>query len=134
MVLFFTSCAITEYPDAPEPAREAAALERMFAGSDIFSQTLTGFALYDPESDSMLYQQDAARFFTPASNTKTLTLYASLKALPDTLSSLRYTVRNDTLYFRCTGDPAFLNPEFDQNGVLEFLKEREEHLVYYDAH
>lgn len=131
---FMAGCGSTETTAKVETEETLHPLEELFITSDIFNQTLTGFALYDPEADSMVYQQDFKRFFTPASNTKTLTLYASLKALPDTLTSLRYTVRNDTLYFRGTGDPSFLNPEFDQNGVLEFLKEREEHLVYYDAH
>jgi serine-type D-Ala-D-Ala carboxypeptidase/endopeptidase (penicillin-binding protein 4) len=116
-------------PDAPDSP-----LTRLFSDSEVFRQSITGFALYDPESDSMLYNRDAHRFFTPASNTKILTLYASLNALPDTLPSMRYTVVSDTLYFRGTGDPAFLNPNFEMNEVFEFLKSREEILVYYDSH
>ncbi|MCC5913191.1 MAG: D-alanyl-D-alanine carboxypeptidase [Balneolaceae bacterium] len=127
-------CGSTETTAQVEAEEILHPLEELFTTSDIFNQTLTGFALYDPEADSMVYQQDFKRFFTPASNTKTLTLYAALKALPDTLPSLRYAVRNDTLYFRGTGDPAFLNPEFESNGVFEFLKNRDEHLVYFDAH
>jgi D-alanyl-D-alanine carboxypeptidase/D-alanyl-D-alanine-endopeptidase (penicillin-binding protein 4) len=115
-------------PDASEPVSD------FFRESDVFSQSLTGFVLYDPEADSVLFEKDGSRFFIPASNMKIFTLYASLKILPDTLPSLRYTVRNDTLRFRGTGDPAFLNPDFEQNKVYNFLKERPETLVYYDNH
>ncbi len=109
-------------------------LEKIFTKSDVFSESITGFVLYDPESESILHNRDAERYFTPASNTKILTLYAALQALPDTLASLRYTVRNDTLYFRGTGDPSFLSPYFDYYKVYDFLKNREEVLVYDDSH
>jgi serine-type D-Ala-D-Ala carboxypeptidase/endopeptidase (penicillin-binding protein 4) len=109
-------------------------LTQFFEESNVFSQSITGFALFDPDSDSLIFDRDADRFYTPASNTKILTLYASLKSLPETLPSLRYQVQNDTLYFRGTGDPAFLNPEFDFSSAFDFLKSRPEQLVYYDGH
>jgi D-alanyl-D-alanine carboxypeptidase/D-alanyl-D-alanine-endopeptidase (penicillin-binding protein 4) len=131
LVLF--SCQPTEVISESEPEiRDPIAL--FFEESRIFNQSTTGFALYDPESGTLIYDRDADRFFTPASNTKILTLYASLKALPDTLPSIRYQVRNDTLYFRGTGDPAFLNPEFDFTEPYQFLKNSTETLVYYDGH
>lgn len=125
-----TPDAIAE-DDYPE---ELTQLEKFFQNSDIFSQSITGFALYDPEADSTLYSRDAHRYFTPASNTKIFTVYAALKALPDTLPSLRYQIINDTLYFRGTGDPSFLNPHFDNKEAFHFLKNRDEVLAYYDAH
>lgn len=109
-------------------------LDRFFNESDIFNQSMSGFALYDPLSDSLLHDHDSHRFYTPASNTKIFTLYAALQSLPDTLPSLRYHVRNDTLFFRGTGDPTFLNPNFNNNVAYDFLKNREETLVYHDTH
>ena len=125
-----TADSVTEHP----AEEELTLLVHFFNESDVFGESITGFVLYDPKADSILHNRDGHRFFTPASNTKTLTLYASMKALPDTLPSLRYEVRNDTLYFRGTGDPAFLNPNFDFTDTYEFLKSRDETLVYYDAH
>jgi len=117
-----------------EQAEAVSGIERIFLESEAFSGSHTGFVLYDPESDSLLYERDANRYFVPASNTKLLTLYASLNALPDTLASLHYTVNNDTLYFRGSGDPSFLNPNFNIDGAYRFLDEREEVLVYDDSH
>jgi len=118
-------------PDAEEPSLN---LEQIFSDSEVFSESHTGFVLYDPEADSVLYDRDGRRFFTPASNTKILTLFAALHALPDTLPSLHYKVQNDTLYFRGTGDPSFLNPHFEIYEAYQFLKDREEVLVYDDSH
>ena len=136
LIFIVTACKTTEPQTEPmvPHAEERKELDLLFEESDIFSQSITGFALYDPESGKLIYDRYADRFFTPASNTKILTLYASLKTLPDTLPSIRYQVRNDTLYFRGTGDPAFLNPEFDFTEAYQFLKNRPEMLVYYDGH
>ena len=108
-------------------------LEQLFSESEVFSESITGFVLYDPETDSILHNRDANRYFTPASNTKILTVYTSLNALPDTLPSLHYEARNDTLYFHGTGDPAFLNPNFDFTDAYDFLAGRDEVLVYDDS-
>lgn len=131
--LGFNSCKTAGVPVSGPAGTGDGPLHHLFEESAIFSQSITGFALYDPDSDSLLYSRDADRYFTPASNTKILTLYASLNALPDTLPSLRYEVRNDTLYFQGTGDPAFLNPNFEENGVYEFLKSSSENLAFSDA-
>jgi len=125
-----TSRSVTD-EDASRPSQTE--LETMFTESDVFSESLTGFVLYDPAADSVLHDRDGDKYFTPASNTKILTLYASLNTLPDTLASLKYEVRNDTLFFHGTGDPAFLNPNFDFNGAYDFLAGRDEVLVYDDS-
>lgn len=108
-------------------------LEHLFSDSEVFSESITGFVLFDPEADSMLHNRNGDKYFTPASNTKILTLYSSINALPDTLPSLKYEAVNDTLYFHGTGDPAFLNPNFDFTGAYEFLLNRDEVLVYDDS-
>lgn len=118
--------------DTIKPAAQSG-LDIMFSESDVFSESLTGFVLYDPDADSVLHNRDGNRYFTPASNTKILTLYSSLNALPDTLPSLKYEVRNDTLFFHGTGDPAFLNPNFDFTDAYDFLAGRDEVLMYDDS-
>ena len=139
IVLIASASCRTAEPviDEPEKSETEIMLDAFFSESDIFSQSTTGFILFDPETDSTLYARDKQRFFTPASNIKAFTLYAALNMLPDTLASLRYEVRDDTLYFRGTGDPTFLHPELNNNNnnkTYEFLKNRPETLVYNDAH
>jgi len=135
ILIISVSCRTAEpMIDEPEKSETEKLLDTFFSESDIFSQSNTGFVLFDPKTDSTLYGRDAQRFFTPASNIKAFTLYAALNTLPDTLAALRYEVRDDTLYFRGTGNPSFLHPELNNGKAFEFLNSRTETLIYDDAH
>ena len=99
--------------------------------SETFNNSFTGFALYDPKKKKMIYQQDADKYFTPASNTKIFTLFAALEILEDSIPALQYIIKNDSLIFWGTGDPSFLNPELPENQtVINFLNSREEKLFF----
>lgn len=82
----------------------------------------TGFALYDPAKKKNLIEYQADKYFTPASNTKIFTLYTSLNLLGDSIQSIRYTQRNDSLIFWGMGDPSFLYKHvFDNGRTYNFL-------------
>lgn len=83
-----------------------------------------GISIYDPETNSYLYNHNGDKYFTPASNTKLFSLYAGMKYLGDSLPGLRYTIQNDTLYALPTGDPSFINPEFSYQPAIELLKNK----------
>lgn len=89
-----------------------------------------GFALYDPAARRMLYERQADKYFTPASNTKLFTLYAALCVLGDSLPALRYLSRGDSLVFWGLGDPSLLHPDLPPSPVFGFLKTRPERLVF----
>jgi D-alanyl-D-alanine carboxypeptidase/D-alanyl-D-alanine-endopeptidase (penicillin-binding protein 4) len=95
---------------------------REFKNSPILKKYHVGFALYDPVSKDTLYQKDAATYYTPASNTKLFTFYAALKMIPDSIPSLRYVERGDSLIFWGTGDPSFLQSQLKGVKAMEFLK------------
>jgi D-alanyl-D-alanine carboxypeptidase/D-alanyl-D-alanine-endopeptidase (penicillin-binding protein 4) len=100
-------------------------------GSEVFENSFTGFALYDPKKEKMLYQHDADKYFTPASNTKIFTLYTALEILADSIPALKYIVKNDSLIFWGTADPSFLNPQTPENqSVVNFLKNRKEKIFF----
>ncbi|MEM9918828.1 MAG: D-alanyl-D-alanine carboxypeptidase [Bacteroidota bacterium] len=99
--------------------------------SPIFSGAHTGFALYDPEKAEMLFEYQSAKYFTPASNTKILTLYSALKILGDSIPSLRYWLRGDSLFFEGTANPMFLHPRLPaDSSLLLFLQRRSEKLFF----
>jgi D-alanyl-D-alanine carboxypeptidase/D-alanyl-D-alanine-endopeptidase (penicillin-binding protein 4) len=115
--------------ELPGPSR---LLSTMLDTSEVFSSHLTGFALYDPAADSMIYARNGSRYFTPASNMKLFTFYAGLKLLPDSVKGLEYVVNGDSLIFWGTGDPSFLHPDFGNDKVYTFLKDRKEKLYFSD--
>ena len=98
------------------------------------SETLAGhqwgLALYDPAEEKWLYRRNADQYFTPASNTKILTLYTAMTILGERTEGLRYSESGDTLTFWGTGDPSFMYHVKDSNRVLEFLRTYEGHLEY----
>ncbi|MFN7330465.1 MAG: D-alanyl-D-alanine carboxypeptidase, partial [Bacteroidota bacterium] len=93
-----------------------------------------GFLLYDPQTQKKIIQHNDERYFTPASNTKIFTLYASVKLLGDSLTALEYVQRNDSTIFWGLGDPSFLNPLCHNNPrVFSFLQNVKGKLIFSAA-
>lgn len=135
LLLISVGCKSTEpSADAAEedPPTATEELAERMEQSEVFSQTITGFVLYDPQADSSLYGVNETKYMTPASNTKLFTFYTGLNALGEQAPALKYVARGDSLIFWGTGDPSFMHPDFDNEEVYEFLKEREEDLYFSD--
>ena len=135
-LLFFsilTSCNSNKKLSSKQTTKKGipTSVKEFIEGSEVFSESFTGFALYDPASKKMIFKQDADKYFTPASNTKILTLYAATQILGDSIPALKYLVQGDSLIFWGTGDPSFLNPNFPENNtIISFLKNRKENLFF----
>ena len=95
---------------------------KTFKESPVANKYQIGFALYDMSNQQMIYEKDADKYFTPASNTKLFTFYAGLKIAPDSIPSIRYIERGDSLIFWGTGDPSLLHTELKGTKAIEFLK------------
>lgn len=95
---------------------------RVFKTTEKGKQYHTGFALYDIATKKMVFESDADHYFTPASNTKLFTFFAGLKLIPDSIPSLRYVVKGDSLIFWGTGDPSFLQSSLKGLNAFQFLK------------
>ena len=83
-----------------------------------------GISIYEPATDKYWFNYDATKYFVPASNVKLFTLYAGLKYLGDSLAGLKYQQKNNELHIYPTGDPSFLHPDFKQQIVYNFLKNK----------
>ncbi|MBA4850224.1 D-alanyl-D-alanine carboxypeptidase/D-alanyl-D-alanine-endopeptidase [Emticicia sp. BO119] len=90
--------------------------------SRVFSQNFTGMAIYDVDERKTLFERNADKYFTPASNTKLFTYYACTKILGDSIPALRYIIKGDTLVFWGTGDPTFFHHDLKNTKAFEFLK------------
>ncbi len=95
-------------------------------------QEHVGFVLFDPVKKNNVFDYNGAKYFTPASNTKIFTFYASLKIIGDSIPALKYIESRDSLIFWGTGDPSFLyHNVFDNHRVFDFLKNRQNLYLSY---
>ena len=92
-----------------------------------------GICIYEPATDKYLYNHNADKYFVPASNVKLFSSYAVLKYLGDSLPGLKYRQTKDGLSIYPTGDPTFLHPDFKQQPVFDFLKNKS-NLSYVTQH
>lgn len=94
--------------------------------SDVFSQHFTGFALYDLEESKLVSEYQSTKRFTPASNTKLLTMYAVMRTFSDSLPSLLYQKTSEGTFIKPVGDPTFLHPAFGHwQSAASFLAEED---------
>lgn len=122
VVFLFSSCAINKH-----------ALDKQLKATETKFQDHTGFVLYDLDKKQTIYSYRADRYFTPASNTKIFTLFASLKILGDSVPALKYEESQDSLIFWGTGDPSFLYKNvFTTSATLDFLTAAQKP-VYFSA-
>lgn len=106
-------------------------LARQFTASEILKGHQYGFALYDPEDNEYIYERLSDHYFTPASNTKILTLLAAQHYLGDSTETLRYTYRGDSLFFWGAFDPSFLyDTAFVAKRAFDLLRDHRGPLVY----
>lgn len=120
--VIFSSCSVNQ--------RVAKQLGRQFESPAITNGYHVGFALYDLQEKSMVYEKNADLYFVPASNTKLFTFYAGLKMLGDSIPALRYIERGDSLIFWGTGDPSFLENQLNGVRALTFLKDSPKKLFF----
>lgn len=130
LILLTGSCAGKRKAAAPDQPRNADEwVHFLFDTAGVHSGLYMIEAGKDLKKQKPVIDYHSHSLFTPASNTKILTLYASLKFLPEKINSFYWRTSNDTTYLRGTGDPTFLDPRFDSEPALNFLKEQK-HLVY----
>jgi len=128
-LLMLSACNTTQKLTGPEKRK----LHKQFETSQVFSGAFTGFALFDPLSRKMLFQKNADKYFTPASNTKILTLYTSLKVLGDSIALFHYQIMGDSLIIWGSGNPLFLHPEMPQETTsINFLTGNKQKVFFSD--
>jgi D-alanyl-D-alanine carboxypeptidase/D-alanyl-D-alanine-endopeptidase (penicillin-binding protein 4) len=108
-------------------------LTKTFKATDEAFQDHTGFALYDLEKKKSIFEYKSGHYFTPASNTKIFTMFASLALLGDSVPALKYVIEKDSLIFWGTGDPSFLyNEVYDNGKTYNFLSQAQQALYFSD--
>jgi len=119
---FLSGCSIDR--------RMARKVNSLFKQSEGLKKHYVGFALYDMSADKMVFENNADKYFTPASNTKLFTFYGGLKMTPDSIPALRYIERGDSLIFWGTGDPSFLQIQLKGTKAFDFLRATKKKLFF----
>lgn len=96
-------------------------IENALGDKSFFANHLSGFELYDLDSQVVIYERNSEQRFIPASTTKLLTLFSSLIILNDSTQTLRYTTNGDTIHIWGSGDPSWKYKEFYQPNISGFL-------------
>ncbi|RSK36199.1 D-alanyl-D-alanine carboxypeptidase/D-alanyl-D-alanine-endopeptidase [Hymenobacter metallilatus] len=118
---------------SPTPAANPAWLEQLVRESGVLRRHNVGVCLTDVATGQQVFGLNEDRYFTPASTMKLLSLYAGLQLLPDSLPSLHYVQRPDTLLFWGTGDPTLLHGDVPSRRAFTFLQSRPEQLYYAEV-
>ncbi|GAB3221414.1 D-alanyl-D-alanine carboxypeptidase [Algoriphagus aestuariicola] len=113
---------LTGFPSAAQLSRiQYEKLETALGETSFFSGHLTGFMLYDLDSQRVLFEKNSQIRFIPASATKLFTLFSSLLVLQDSTQTLRYVADGDTLRIWGSGDPSWKYKKFAQPDFRRFL-------------
>ncbi|WP_426490743.1 D-alanyl-D-alanine carboxypeptidase [Hymenobacter sp. 102] len=120
---------------AAQPAPGGAAaplvwLEQTLRESAVLRRHMVGLSVADATTGQPVFALNDDRYFTPASTMKLFSLYAGLQLLPDSLPSLHYVRRPDTLLFWGTGDPTLLHGDVPSRRAFTFLQTAPGQLVY----
>jgi D-alanyl-D-alanine carboxypeptidase/D-alanyl-D-alanine-endopeptidase (penicillin-binding protein 4) len=118
---------------APPPAQRLPWLQGLLDSSAILRQHQVGLSLADAATGEDLFGYQDRKYFTPASTMKLFSFYAGLHLLGDSLPSLRYFSRHDTLFFQGTGDPTLLHGDVPSRRAYNFLLSRPEKKLAYCA-
>ena len=110
MVLFATllSCSVNSK------------LGKELARDQLDRNDFRGMVVYDLTREKELLNYNGNKYFIPASTVKLFTFYTAYSILPDSVSSLEYQERGDSLLIRGTADPSVLIGQDDR--VFEFLQ------------
>ncbi|SNT30957.1 D-alanyl-D-alanine carboxypeptidase / D-alanyl-D-alanine-endopeptidase (penicillin-binding protein 4) [Ekhidna lutea] len=124
ILLILTSCASVKQIAIEKDA------SRLLNQSPIFSSHFTGFSIYDIELNQFIASHNSTLKFTPASNTKLLTAYTTLRTFSDSIPSLALQGIDSGFIVSPLGDPSFLYSPFKNQTVFEKLKSAKKILIH----
>ena len=90
--------------------------------AEFYKNQFTGLLVINPKTYDTIFNHNADKYFSPASNTKIVTLYTALQLLPDSIPAFKYSVEKDTISILGTGDPSFLHSFFKDSTALNLAK------------
>lgn len=119
LFVFLYSCQSVEVVMQNGQEKSFRNVEQYVEESPIFNRYFFGFQLFDIEEQKIIFEQNANRYFTPASNTKLFTLYTSLHYLQDSLAFVNVYDHQGQKIYQPMGDPSFLHPDLTTSNRIK---------------
>jgi len=120
--LFLVPCSLFILASCSVSKKISKQADSILLNDSAISKGHIGISIYEPATNTYWYNYNATKYFIPASNTKLFTLYAGMKYLGDSLVGARLVVNNNNLTIYPSGDPTFLNSEFQFQPLLKQLR------------
>jgi D-alanyl-D-alanine carboxypeptidase/D-alanyl-D-alanine-endopeptidase (penicillin-binding protein 4) len=96
-------------------------LDRLLGKDTFFDNHLTGFMLYDLDSQTVHYEKNSQIYFIPASTVKLFTFYAATMVLKDSTTLLRFVPKGDEVTIWGTGDPSWGYDKLPEPRIKDFF-------------
>jgi D-alanyl-D-alanine carboxypeptidase/D-alanyl-D-alanine-endopeptidase (penicillin-binding protein 4) len=96
-------------------------LDELMGENSFFDNHLTGFMLYDLDSQVVRYEKNSHMYFIPASTTKLFTFFGALMVLTDSSTFLRFIPEGNKATIWGTGDPSWKYPPLPLPAIKDFL-------------
>jgi len=106
-------------------------ISHQFNENPVFQQAFSGLVVKDALTGKILTNINGDKYFTPASNTKMVTLMTAMNYLPDTLTSIVYLSHGDSLLFWGVGNPVFLDDRLEWDSVTYRFLAENKHDLYF---
>ena len=133
-ILIFLFCFSVVQAQSEQDKTASTRLKYLVIGNKVLEKAFTGLQLYNPKTNEVLFDRNADKYFTPASNTKLLTFLTAVSILGDSIPAFHYGIQNGKFHFKGSGDPSFVNAAVGENQkAFEFLKSQANPLVYHEA-
>lgn len=117
LIAFISSCSVQK--TKPKAFQN---IEDQLLNSPINKQHQVGFMIKEIGESQNMFSYNDDKYFTAASNTKLYTFYTALNMLGDSIPSLQYEFKKDSLLIWPMADATFLHPDFKSQNAFDFLK------------
>lgn len=116
LLLFIPSVA------AQDARQRYIGLDKLLGDDSFFDNHLTGFMLYDLDSQTVQFEKNSQIYFIPASTAKLFTFYASTMVLRDSSTLFRFVPKGEDVVIWGTGDPSWGYDKLPQPNLNKLLK------------
>lgn len=98
-------------------------LDKLLGEGSFFDNHLTGFMLYDLDSQVVQYERNSQIYFIPASTIKLFTFFAATMVLKDSTNLLRFVPNGEEVTVWGTGDPSWKYDKLPQPRMEDFFRQ-----------